>query len=176
MELKETDFKDVFAEENQKKGPFIHDTEIETDVEMLIPTDYVENTQERLNLYTRLDDIQNETHLQLFSEHLKDRFGKVPDQILEIFDGLRLRWAAKEVGFERVMLKEGKLRCYFVLNPQSAYYESEKFKKVLQFINGAGKQNQLSLKQTPKSLMMVRENVRTLQGAKKIMELILEKI
>ncbi len=176
MELKETDFKDVFAAENEKKGAFVQDAEIETDVEMLIPTDYVENTQERLNLYTQVDNIQNEEHLLLFATHLEDRFGKLPAQVLEIFDGLRLRWTAKEVGFERVILKEGKLRCYFVLNPQAAYYESDKFKKVLQFINGAGKQNQLSLKQTPKSLMMVRENVRTLQGARKLMELILEKI
>jgi transcription-repair coupling factor (superfamily II helicase) len=175
MELKETDFRDVFAEENSKKGVHIPDAEIETDVEMLIPTEYVENTQERLNLYTQIDNIENEAQLWEFGENLKDRFGRLPEQVLEIFDGLRLRWAAKAVGFERVILKEGKLRCYFVLNPQAAYYESDKFKKVLHFISGAGKQNQLSLKQTPKSLIMVRENVRTLQGAKKILELIAEK-
>jgi transcription-repair coupling factor (superfamily II helicase) len=174
-ELKETEFKDVFAEENKKKGAFVHDAEIETDVEMLIPTEYVESTQERLNLYTQIDDIQNGEQLYIFEQNLIDRFGKLPNQVQEIFDGLRLRWAAKELGFERIILKEGKLRCYFVLNPQAAYYESNKFKKVLHFINGAGKQNQLSLKQTPKSLVMVRENVRTLQGARKLLELIAEK-
>lgn len=175
-ELKETEFKDVFEEENAKKTVFIQDTEIETDVEMLIPTEYVEQTQERLNLYTQIDNIQNEEQLQQFGIQLKDRFGKLPDQVVEIFDGLRLRWVAKRLGFERVILKEGKLRCYFVLNPQSPYYESEMFKKVMQFVTGAGKQNQLSLKQTPKSLIMVRENVRTLQGARRILELIEGKV
>jgi transcription-repair coupling factor (superfamily II helicase) len=175
MELKETEFATVFAEENNKKGVHVPDAEIETDVEMLIPTEYVENTQERLNLYTQIDNIENEAQLRQFGENLKDRFGKLPEQVLEIFDGLRLRWAAKAVGFERVILKEGKLRCYFVLNPQAAYYESDKFRKVLHFISGAGKQNQLALKQTPKSLIMVRENVRTLQGARKILEMISEK-
>ncbi len=173
-ELKETEFKDVFAEENKKKGAFVHDAEIETDVEMLIPTEYVESTQERLNLYTQIDNIQDEEQLFIFEQNLRDRFGKLPNQVLEIFDGLRLRWAAKALGFERIILKEGKLRCYFVLNPQAAYYESDKFKKVLKFVSGAGIKNQLSLKQTPKSLIMVRENVRTLQGAKKLMELIAE--
>lgn len=176
MELKETDFKNVFAEEMEKKGPYVPDSEIETDVEMLIPTDFVENTQERLNLYTQLDDLENEENLSAFAEQLQDRFGRLPSQVLEIFEGLRLRWVAKRLGFERVILKEGKLRCYFVLNPQAAYYETALFKNILKFINGEGKQNQLSLKQTPKSLIMVRENVRTLQGARKILEIIESKV
>ena len=172
MELKEGEFKDVFAEENRKKGVHVNDAEIETDVEMLIPAEYVENTQERLNLYTQLDDLQNEEQLEQFSNALNDRFGKLPEQVIELFDGLRLRWIAKEIGFERIILKEGKLRCYFVLNPQSAYYESEKFRKTMSFINGAGKDNKLSLKHSPKSLIMVRENVRTLKGARRILELV----
>lgn len=175
MELKEGEFKDVFAEENKKKGVHVNDAEIETDVEMLIPAEYVENTQERLNLYTQLDDLQNEEQLTQFGNALTDRFGKLPEQVIELFDGLRLRWAAKELGFERVILKEGKLRCYFVLNPQAAFYESDKFRNIMNFINGAGKQNQLSLKHSPKSLIMVRENVRTLKGARKLLELIREK-
>lgn len=176
MELKETDFKDVFAEEIEKKGAYVNDAEIETDVEMLIPTDFVENTQERLNLYTQLDELENEEQINIFAAQLQDRFGKLPSQTLEIFEALRLRWIAKRLGFERIILKEGKLRCYFVLNPQAAYYETPQFKKILKFINGEGKQNQLSLKQSPKSLIMVRENVRTLQGAKKILEIIESKL
>jgi transcription-repair coupling factor (superfamily II helicase) len=172
MELKEGEFKDIFAEENRKKGVHINDAEIETDVEMLIPAEYVENTQERLNLYTQLDDLQNEEQLTQFGDALTDRFGKLPEQVIELFDGLRLRWIAREIGFERVILKEGKLRCYFVLNPQSAFYESDKFKKIMSFINGPGKDNKLTLKHSPKSLIMVRENVRTLKGAKRLLELI----
>ncbi len=171
-ELQQFEFREVFAEENAKKRDFLRDTEIETDVEMLIPDEYVESTHERLSLYTAMDALENEEQVQAFGENLKDRFGRLPEQVLEIFEGLRLRWLAKNLGFERIVLKEGKLRCYFVLNAQSAYYETESFRKIMKFINGEGKKSQLSLKQTPKSLIVVRENVRTLKGAKRILELI----
>jgi transcription-repair coupling factor (superfamily II helicase) len=172
IELKETDFKDVFEEENKKKETFVRDVEIETDVEMLIPDEYIENIQERLNIYTQIDALETEEQVQAFGENLKDRFGKLPEQVLEIFEGLRVRWLAKNLGFERIVLNEGKLRCYFVLSPQSKYYETPAFQKIYKFINGEGKKNQLSIKQTPKSLLMIRENVRTLKGAKKILELL----
>ncbi len=171
-ELQQNEFRADFAEEIAQKKDFVKDTEIETDVEMLIPDEYVENIQERLNLYTLMDALETEEQIQEFGEKLKDRFGKLPEQVLEIFDGLRLRWLAKRLGFEKIALKEGKFRCYFVLNPQSGFYETDVFRKALKFINGEGKKNQLSIKQTPKSLIMVRDNVRTLKGAKRILELI----
>ena len=176
IELKEADFEGAFPEEKNKKQSYLRDTEIETDVEMLIPDEYVENIQERLNLYTLMDALQNEEQIRVFAEKMKDRFGKIPEQVLEIFEGLRLRWLSKELGFERIILKEGKLRCYFILNPQSKYYETPIFKQVMKFINGEGKKNQFSIKQTPKSLIMVRENVRTLRGAKKLLDLVMEKV
>jgi transcription-repair coupling factor (superfamily II helicase) len=176
IELKEADFEGAFPEEKNKKQVYLRDTEIETDVEMLIPDEYVENIQERLNLYTTMDALQTEEEIHVFGEKMKDRFGKLPEQVLEIFEGLRLRWLAKELGFERIILKEGKLRCYFILNPQSKYYETPTFQKVMKFINGEGKKNQFSIKQTPKSLIMVRENVRTLKGAKRLLDLVAEKV
>jgi transcription-repair coupling factor (superfamily II helicase) len=170
QELKETDFKDVFKEDLEKKGGFVRDVNIDTDVEMHIPTDYVSSTSERLLLYTAIDDIQSEAELETFSENLRDRFGPVPEPVQELFDGLRLRWMARELGFERVILKDSKLRCYFVENPQSPFYDSKMFQQVFQYISTEGEKMQITLKRTPRSLVMARDGVRTLQGARKLLE------
>jgi transcription-repair coupling factor (superfamily II helicase) len=172
QELKETDFKDLFKEEFDKKKTYVRDVVIDTDVEMLIPDDYVSAVQERLSLYTALDQIETEEELAKFGEQLRDRFGKLPEQVKELFDGLRLRWTARELGFERIILKNGKLRCYFVENPQSPYYDSQMFQLVFQFIGTLGQKNGLGLKKSPRSLIMTRDEVRTLKGARKILEII----
>ncbi len=170
QELKETDFKDVFKEDLEKKQAFVRDVNVDTDVEMHIPSDYVSSTSERLLLYTAIDDIQSEDELQLFSENLKDRFGPVPEPVLELFDGLRLRWIARELGFERVILKDSKLRCYFVENPQSPFYDSATFQQVFQYLSKHGEQMQITLKKSVRSLIMARDGVRTLSGARKLLE------
>jgi transcription-repair coupling factor (superfamily II helicase) len=174
QELKETDFKDVFKEELDKKRYYIRDVNIDTDVEMHIPNEYVSSVSERLSLYTALDQIETESELEQFEVQLRDRFGRVPGPVLELFDGLRLRWVARELGFERIILKDNKLRCYFVENPQSPYYDSQQFQAVFQFIGTRGQQQGLSLKKSQRSLIMVKENVKNLKAAKKVLEAILE--
>ncbi|GIV31779.1 MAG: hypothetical protein KatS3mg030_081 [Saprospiraceae bacterium] len=113
QELKESDFKEVFKEELDKRKTFVKDVQIDTDTEMHIPDDYVTNITERLSLYTQLDSIESEAELLDFEEALKDRFGKLPPQVKELFEGLKLRWIARELGFERIILKNGTLRCFF---------------------------------------------------------------
>ena len=179
IELKETEFKELFKDGAPKEEDrkYVREVELETDVEMLIPTEYIEHTQERLSLYLELNKLKSEEEIEEYTEKLKDRFGRLPSQVKELFDGLRLQWICRDLGFERLSLKENKLRCYFVLNPQSTYYETKLFKKIIGFVGGKGMKNhQMSLKQTPKSLIVVRDNVRTLKGAKKILELILEDV
>jgi transcription-repair coupling factor (superfamily II helicase) len=172
MELKQTDFRDLFKEDLDKKGAFVIETNIDTDIEMHIPDEYVSNTQERLSLYTHLDDIENEQGIIQFSDMLKDRFGKIPPQVEELFDGLRLRWVAKELSFERIILKNNKLQGFFVGNPQSQYYETSTFKRIFSFVTKHGESRQMSIKQTPKNLIFIREGVKTLNGARKIMEIL----
>jgi len=176
QELKEQDFKDVFKEELEKENRFVRDVQIDTDVEMLIPTEYVSNTQERLSLYTELDAIDNEEALEKFEDMLRDRFGRIPGEVIELFDGLRLRWIAKSLGFERLVLKENKLRCYFVENPQSAYYESKYFQNVLQFITTEGPKFGISLKQSPRNLILVKDNVENLREARALLLAIAERV
>lgn len=170
QELKETDFKDVFKEDLEKKQSFVRDVNIDTDVEMHIPSEYVSSVSERLLLYTAIDDLQDEAELVKFSENLRDRFGPVPEPVQELFDGLRLRWIAREMGFERIILKDNKLRCYFVENPQSPFYDSAAFQRVFKYLNTEGEKMQITLKKSPRSLIMARDGVRTLQGARRLLE------
>ncbi|CAG0906144.1 unnamed protein product, partial [Cyprideis torosa] len=97
IELKETEFKEVYKDqlEKQKDRDYVRDTEVETDVEMLIPDAYINNIQERLILYTQLDNINNEEELSVFISSVKDRFGTIPKPVNELFDGLRVRWICK---------------------------------------------------------------------------------
>ena len=172
LELKQTDFKDLFKEELDKKNRYVSDTTIDTDIEMHIPDDFVQSTQERLHLYTQMDEIENEEGIEKFRSMLADRFGKVPPQVDELFDGLRLRWAAKEVGFERIILKNNKLQGFFVSNPQSPFYETEGFKRILNHVLKHGASRQMSFKQSTKSFIFIRENVKTLNGAMGIVEIL----
>ena len=170
MELKESTFKDLFKEDLEKKKQYVRDVTIDTDVEMLIPDEYVSNIQERLNLYTGLNKIDTEEGIDTFKKSLIDRFGKMPKVVNALFDGLRLRWICKELGFERVILKNGKLRCYFVENPQSPYYESPTFQQIFQFIATQGHKHHLSVKKSTRHLILVRDGIRSLGKARGILQ------
>ncbi len=170
QELKETDFKDLFKEEIAQKGSYVRDVIIETDVEMLIPSEYVTNTQERLNLYTELNNVDSEAGILDFIKRMEDRFGKLPKPVNALFDGLRLQWLCKKIGFERLILKGGKLRCYFLGDPQSSFYATEHFQKFMAFMHKHGRIMGVSLKQTNKELILVQDDVRSMKAVKGLLE------
>lgn len=176
QELKETDFKDIFKEEIAQRGSYVRDVTIETDVEMLIPVEYVTNTQERLNLYTELNAVENEEGIAAFAKRLEDRFGKISAPVNALFDGLRLQWLCKKIGFERLILKGGKLRCYFLSDPQSSFYSTEHFQKLLAFFHKHGRIMGVSLKQTNKELIFVQDDVRSLKAVKSVLEQVVEAV
>jgi transcription-repair coupling factor (superfamily II helicase) len=176
VELKETEYKDLFQEENAKKQSFVRDVDIDTDIEMLIPDSYVSNIQERLNLYTELDKLVAEEDIQKFGDMLKDRFGKLPSQVNELFDGLRLRTIAKKLGFERIILKNRKMNCYFVTNPQSIYYETPVFHGIMKYVSSEGHFKGFAMKQSNNYLILTKENVKTLKEARWLLDGILEQV
>lgn len=169
LELKETEFRDLFKDELDKDRVYVRDVQIDTDVEMLIPDAYVSSIQERLNLYTELDKLETEEAVEQFSNQLRDRFGRLPVQVKELFEGLRLRWICKRLGFERVILKSDKLRCYFVENPQSPFYESDLFKLLIAFVGAKGREHGLSFKQSNKFFILVKDGVPSLKAARGIL-------
>ena len=176
-ELKENEYKDLFEDQLEKSGhSYVRDVEIDTDVEMLIPDRYVNNVQERYKLYSELDLIENEVDLVAYIAALRDRFGPIPEVVDELFNGLRLRWQAKKLGFERVIIKGGKMRCYFLSNPQSSFFETALFKNLMQYISTEGSILGYSLKQTNSFLILSKGGVKSLKEAQALLEKILNRI
>ena len=168
-ELREGEFKELYADLNAKKRVWVSDVQIESDTEMMIPTDYVSSTPERLALYTELDRIENEEQLKTFGQQLVDRFGPLPQPVEELMDGLRLRWLCKELGFERLILKNNKLRCYFISNPQSPFFETETFQRTMDYISKMAGRKAV-FKRTNKYLIFVQEGVESFDAAEKVLE------
>jgi transcription-repair coupling factor (superfamily II helicase) len=175
-ELKENEFKDLFKEETIKEKKYVRDVEVETDIEMLIPDRYVSNIQERLSLYSELDRIENDEQLLAFAKKLRDRFGKIPREINELFNGLKIRWICKLLGFQRFSLKGRKMRGYFVANAQSPFYESNQFQKTLKLIASKKLKLGLTLKQSRKNLILIKDDVKNLKEARIILERIGEEV
>jgi transcription-repair coupling factor (superfamily II helicase) len=122
----------------------VKDCVLETDLEVRIPDDYVNNVAERLSLYQEMDNLKDEEALQKFSEMLIDRFGPLPKQVKELVLSFKLRWLAQDMGLERLVIKSGKMIGYFISNPQSQFYETELFTAVLNFIQRNGQNCKLS--------------------------------
>ncbi|MGB8193903.1 MAG: transcription-repair coupling factor [Chitinophagaceae bacterium] len=160
-ELKRTAFKELFKEEISKQDDFVQDCTIDTDQEILIPDEYVESITERLSLYTRLDNAENEEELVLFATELGDRFGPMPTPVVDLLDTIRSRKLAVELGFEKMMLKNDLLKCYFISRPDSPYFESDIFRRVLQYIQT--ETNKAKLKQVGKFFVLQIYDIRNMQ-------------
>jgi transcription-repair coupling factor (superfamily II helicase) len=159
-ELKRTEFRTLFKEEITKQDDFVQDCTIDTDLEILIPDDYVESITERLTLYTRLDNCETEEELQTLAAELQDRFGPIPKKVKDLFDTVRARKLAVELGFEKMLLKDETLRCYFINKNDSPYFESATFKNILSFIQT--QTNKAKLKQVGKLFLLVVDDVKSM--------------
>jgi transcription-repair coupling factor (superfamily II helicase) len=171
-ELRETEFKDLYADRNTDDFvQFVKDCVIETDLEIRIPDDYVNNVAERLSLYQKLDSLENKAALEAYAQKLIDRFGPLPRTVKELFRSFELRWLAQDIGIERLVIKSGTMVCYFIANPQSAFYDSPEFQRVLSYIQTNPTECKLSEKND--RLRMIYTNIHTIDHAvKRLMEII----
>jgi transcription-repair coupling factor (superfamily II helicase) len=131
-ELKKTEFKDLYKDE--AKTDYVRDCVIDTDLEILFPHTYVNSIAERLALYRELDNIETEEKLLEFSSKMIDRFGPIPPEGEQLIDTIRLRWMAKSMGFEKLILKNEKLVCYFISDSNSDYFQGAEFSHVLNYV------------------------------------------
>lgn len=141
LELKESSFQDLYEKEQEQEiekqitlQKFVYDCQIDTDLEILFPDNYISNISERIRLYRELDNLETEDKLLEFENQLTDRFGKIPNQTIELINIVRLRWLAVELGFEKIILKNGKMTAYFISNQDSPFYKSTIFSSILGFI------------------------------------------
>lgn len=137
-ELKAEEFADLYSNATENRpdtgSEYVRETYIESDLELMFPPTYIPNDSERVSLYRELDKMEEERDILAFTERLKDRFGKVPKEGKELIRVVRLRRMAKMLGMEKVILKKGQMSIFLVTNPESLYYESEAFDKLLGFI------------------------------------------
>ncbi|MDR1918916.1 MAG: transcription-repair coupling factor [Tannerellaceae bacterium] len=137
-ELKAKEFADLYATQEEGKrdsgSEYVRETFIESDLELMFPPTYIPNDSERVSLYRELDKMEEERDINAFTERLKDRFGKVPREGKELIRIVRLRRLAKNLGMEKVVLKRGQMNIFLVVNPDSPYYKSEAFDKLLFFV------------------------------------------
>ena len=163
-ELKETEFKDLYDEPEEDRV-YVKDVTIDTDFELLFPDDYVNNIAERLSLYTQLNNLKTETELRTFETELVDRFGELPTQVTDLLNSVQIKWLATKIGFEKVVMKKGKLVGYFINDQQSNFYQSPSFTKVLQFVQthpGACKMKEKPTRNGLR-LMLTFENIKTIK-------------
>ena len=166
-ELKETEFKDLYKEDESKPKQFVKDITIDTDFELLFPDDYVNNITERLNLYTQLNNLKTEEELDKFESEIIDRFGELPIQVIDLLNSVRIKWIATNLGLEKIIMKHNKLVGYFIADQQSAFYKSSNFTKVLQYIQSNPKACKMKEKQTRSGLrlLLTFDNISTIEKA-----------
>ena len=162
VELKESEFAELYNAE-KLADDYVSDCQIETDLEIRIPDDYINNITERLSLYKELDNIKEEDKLMAFGNTLIDRFGPLPMEAVALINVVRLRWLAGKIGFVKLNLKNNRMTGYFPGNQESPYYQSDKFGKLLEFIQA----NPLAveMKEIKRSLTLRFGKVKTIEKA-----------
>ena len=165
-ELKTKDFQNLFEEELETKNN-ISNVQIDTDLEILFPDDYINNIKERLNLYKQLSEINSEEELKKFKNNLIDRFGEIPFQTIDLLKTLEIKWLAIDLGFEKIILKNNKMICQFISDKEHYYYSSGNFQKTLLAIHQ--KKNICEVKEKKKNnigvLLAVFKNVHSIKQA-----------
>ncbi len=147
---------------------FVKETTVDTDLQLLIPDTYVSNLTERLLLYRELDNIAKTEDLEVFESKLRDRFGPLPTEAIELINVVRMRWAAMKLGFEKITLKNNKMLSYFLSKQDSDYYNSPMFKAVLLYAQKTPKQT--ALKEQNNKLWLTIENVKSVNEAITVLE------
>ena len=168
-ELKENEFREVFqGESGGETDHFVEECILETDLELVIPDWYVDNITERLNLYKDLDNLQNEEQLRGFEANMTDRFGLLPDVTLELTDTVRLRWLAEDIGFRKLVIKNGKMLGYFVTDEDSRYFQSDRFSKVLAYVQQHP--DEVQMKDSKGKFYLLLREVKTVKQALGILQ------
>ena len=171
-ELKNDEFQDLYEEEmNEGKqitgDDFIDDCAVESDLEMYFPDNYVPGSSERMLLYRELDNIEKDEDLDAYRKRLRDRFGPIPRQGEELMQVVALRRVGKRLGCEKIILKQGRMQMQFVSNPNSMYYQSEAFDKVLNYIGYHPRR--CNLKERNGKRSMVVNDVKSVEDAVKVL-------
>jgi transcription-repair coupling factor (superfamily II helicase) len=179
-ELKDTEFTDQADTESKrparaKTGPgsaYVPDFQIDTDLEIMFPDEYISNISERIRLYKELNEIKSDEELALFRQKLTDRFGKIPPPAEALVDIVRIKWIAVKLGIEKIVLKNNLLIAYFISDNNSRFYRSELFVSIMNYVNR--KQKQMSMKQKGSRLSLTVTDVKSVKAAIKVLDEVIQ--
>jgi transcription-repair coupling factor (superfamily II helicase) len=158
-ELKAEYFPDLAAE-TPPRTEISDDCQLETDLTILIPDSYIRNTAERLSFYKRISESTDEKTLIAISREMSDRFGLIPEPVLSLLDSIRVRELAKKLGFDRLVLKDDILRCFFVTDKAQRFNESPAIGAVIQW---AQQHSQCRLKQVNEKLILQIPGIKSIK-------------
>lgn len=175
-ELKNDEFASLYADDSKENGRvkgdnFVDDCTIESDLPMFFPDSYVPSSSERMLLYRELDDLTTDEQVNSFKKKLIDRFGQLPEEGEELLHIVPLRRMGKELGMEKIILKQGRMSLYFVSNPDSPYYKSTAFGRCLRYITTYPKR--CNLREVNNKRNMIVKDVTSVEEAGKILRSIL---
>ena len=151
-------------------GSFMVESTIETDQVALIPDSYIDITAEKIRIYKQLDGMTSEKEMELVKERLTDRFGKMPQEVINLFSVVKIKNLGSSMGFEKIIIKNGMLIMFFISNPMSMYYKSDVFGRIL--ANANRYERIFNLKQTEGKLKIVSRGIDSLQKALDTMALL----
>ena len=151
-------------------GSFMVESTIETDQVALIPDSYIDITAEKIRIYKQLDGMTSEKEMELVKERLTDRFGKMPQEVINLFSAVKIKNLGSSMGFEKIIIKNGMLIMFFISNPMSMYYKSDVFGRIL--ANANKYERIFNLKQTEGKLKIVSRGIDSLQKALDTMALL----
>jgi len=165
QELKETEFKGLYNDNKPKE--FVNECQLDTDLDALIPDDYIENVAERLSLYKELSKLEDEEKLQFFVLALEDRFGTLPKAVKNLIQSIRIKWLGKELSFEKIRMKGGFLYAYFISNAESDFFAGEYFGRLLQYIQ---REPNCKIREKNAKLSIMFKEVNSIEKAQTILQ------
>jgi transcription-repair coupling factor (superfamily II helicase) len=180
IELRESEFRESpSAEANmtvpikqEQERKYISDFQIDTDLEIMFPDEYISNISERIRLYKELNEIESEEALCSFEKKLIDRFGQIPPPAQALLDIVRIKWIAVKIGIEKILLKNNLLIANFLSDPNSQFYRSSLFVSIMNYVNR--KQKQMNMKQKASKLSLTINDVKSVKVAIRALNEILE--
>ncbi|MCX6254623.1 MAG: helicase-related protein [Bacteroidia bacterium] len=180
IELKESEFSESSTEGTKAVEPiktehgksYVYDFQIDTDLEIMFPDEYISNISERIRLYKELNEIDSDEELLLFEKKLIDRFGNIPLPAEALLDIVRIKWIAVKLGIEKILLKNNLLIANFVSDHTSLFYRSALFVSIMNYVNG--KQKQMNMKQKAAKLSLTVSDVKSVKSAIQVLNEILE--
>ena len=169
-ELKEKEFKDLYKSEKIDHQYYVKDIQIDTDLEILIPDDYINDTSERLSQYQELSKIKDEEKIENFKIKLQDRFGEIPIPTYELIETVKLKWGLKKIAIERAVIKNNQFVGYFINDKNNPFFSSPIFSSLISKIQTLNKIVSIKEKETKKGLrlLLIIDNIKNIKNLNKL--------